>query len=131
MSAFTSLLDEKASKLAGQVSDFGRDAADIVDHARTETAGGLHAAASSIRRNVREGSKVVENLAESTAKTLDEAGSYIKKHDLKRTLGDSRQLVRRYPAQTLAVAVGFGFLAGIAMRRMTHTCAKSSLPAAA
>ena len=114
-----------------QVSDFGRDAAHIIDHARNETAGGLHAAALSIRRNVRKGSKVVENLAESTATTLHEAGSYVKKHNLKRTLGDSRQIVRRYPGESLALAAGFGFLAGIVIRRLTHTCAKSSLQARA
>jgi ElaB/YqjD/DUF883 family membrane-anchored ribosome-binding protein len=131
MSGITSSLDEKASKLAERVSDFGHEAADIVDHARNETAGGLHAAASSIRRNVREGARVVENLAESTAATLDEAGSYLKKHDLKRTLGDSRQLVRRYPGESLALAAGVGFLAGIAIRRLTHTCARSSARAAA
>lgn len=113
-----------------QVSDFGHDAADMIDHARTETAGGLHAAASSIRRNVRQGSKVVENLAQSTANTLDEAGSYIKKHDLKRTLGDSRQLVRQYPGESLALAAGVGFLAGIAILRLTHRCAKSSVQVA-
>ena len=50
--------------------------------------------------------------------TLDEAGSYIKKHDLKRTLGDSRQLVRRYPGESLAIAVGVGFLAGLAILHM-------------
>lgn len=131
MSTLKSLLDEKASQLAEQVSDFGRDAAGIIDHARNETAGGLHAAASSIRRNVREGSKVVGNLAESTATKLDEAGSYVKKHDLKRTLGESRQLIRRYPGESLALAAGVGILAGIAIRRLTHTCAKSSLRAAA
>ena len=130
MSTLTSL-DEKASKLAEQVADFGRDAANIIDQARNETAGGLHAAASSIRRNVLEGSKVVDNLAESAATTLDEAGSFVKKHDLKRTLGESRHLVRRYPAESLALAAGVGFLAGIAIRRFTHTCAKSSLQAAA
>jgi len=113
-----------------QVSDFGHDAADVIDHARNETAEGLHAAASSIRRNVRERSKTVESLAESTAIALDEAGSYIKKHDLKRTLGDSRQLVRRYPGESLAIAAGVGFLAGIAILRLTHTCAKPGLQAA-
>ncbi len=135
MSTITSLLDdvrqlpiaEKASKLAEHVSDFGRDAAGFVDHARKETAGGLHAAASSIRR----GTKVVENLAESTAATLDEAGAYVRKHDLKRAVSDSRQLVRRYPGESLAIAAGVGFLAGIAIRRLTHTCARSSRQAVA
>jgi len=131
MSTLTDPIAEKASKLAEQVSGLGRDAAEVVDHARTETAGGLHAAASSIRRNVREGTKVVENLAESTAATLDQAGTFVKKHDLKRTVADSRQLVRRYPDESLAIAAGLGFLAGVAIRRLTHTCARSSRQAMA
>jgi hypothetical protein len=131
MSSLTSLLDEKASKLAEQVSDFGRDAADVIDHARTQTAGGLQAAASSIRRNVREGSRVVVNLADSAATRLDEAGSYVKKHDLRRTLGESRHIIRRYPGGSLALAAGVGFLTALAIRRLTHTCAKSHLRPAA
>ena len=126
MSAFTSLPEEKASKIAEQVSELGRHAADTIDQVRRQTAGGLHAAASSIRKNAREGTKVVEDLAESTASTLDDAGTFVRKHDLKRAIGDSRQLVRRYPGESLAVAAGVGFLAAIAIRRLTHTCAPPS-----
>jgi ElaB/YqjD/DUF883 family membrane-anchored ribosome-binding protein len=121
MSTLTSLLDSP-SKIAEHVSDFGRDAADTLDNARREAAGGLHTAASSIRK----GSKTIENFAETAAKTLDEAGTYVKKHDLKRAVGDSRQLVRRYPGESIAFAAGLGFLAGFAIRRLTHACAKTA-----
>jgi len=113
MNTLTSLLDEKASRIAEQVDDLGR-----------ETASGLHAAASSIRKGGRQGSKAIENLAESAANTLDGAGSYVKKHDLKRAIGESRHLVRRYPVESLVLAAGIGFLAGFAFLRLTHTCAK-------
>jgi hypothetical protein len=130
MSTLTSLFEEKASRIAEQVSDLSRETADTVDHAIDETAGGLHATASSIRRGGRQGSKAIEDLAKSTANTLDEAGSYLKKHNLTRTIGDSRQLVRRYlarryPADSLILAAGAGFLAGFAIRRLTHACDKS------
>lgn len=111
MSTLTSLLDTKASRLAKQVDEFGR-----------ETAGGLHAAASSIRK----GSKAIEDLAESTASKLDGAGTYVEKHNLKRAIGESRQMVRRYPAESLLLAAGVGFLAGFAIRRLTHVCRKSA-----
>jgi hypothetical protein len=52
MSTLTSLLDEKASRIAEQVDDLGR-----------ETAESLHAAASTIRK----GSQAIEDFAESTA----------------------------------------------------------------
>ena len=111
MSTLTSLLDEKASRLAEQVDDLGR-----------ETAESLHAAASSIRK----GWKAVENVAESTANKLDGAGSYVEKHNAKRAIAGSRQLVRRYPVEALALAAGLGFLSGFAIRRLTHACNKSA-----
>jgi len=126
MSTLTSLLDAKASKIVEQVSDLSREAGDKLDHARNETAGTLHAAASSIRRGGRQGSKAIENLAETTANTLDEAGSYVKKHDLKRAIGESRQFVRRYPAESVVLAAGIGFLTGFAIRRLTHVCARTA-----
>jgi ElaB/YqjD/DUF883 family membrane-anchored ribosome-binding protein len=111
MSTLTSLLDEKASRIAEQVDGLGR-----------ETAGGLHAAASSIRK----GSKAIEDLAESTANKLDGAGSYVEKHNVKRAIGESRHLVRRYPVESLVLAAGVGFLTGFSIRRFTHVCDKSA-----
>jgi ElaB/YqjD/DUF883 family membrane-anchored ribosome-binding protein len=111
MSTLTSLLDAKASRIAEQVDEFGR-----------ETAGGLHGAASSIRQ----GSKAIEDLADSTANKLDGAGSYVEKHNAKRAICESRQLLRRYPAESLFLAAGVGFLSGFAIRRLTHVCHRSA-----
>jgi hypothetical protein len=111
MSSLTSLLDEKASRLAKQVDDLGR-----------ETAGSLHAAASSIRK----GSKAIEEVAESTASKLDGAGSYVEKHNVKRAIAESRLLARRYRVEALVLAAGVGFLSGFAIRRLTHACDKSA-----
>src|SRR5579863_9838236 len=88
MRTLTSLLDAKASRMAEQADGLGRG-----------TAESLHAAASSIRK----GSKAIEDLAESTANKLDGAGKYVEKHNLKRAIGESRQLVRRYPAESLVL----------------------------
>jgi len=111
MSTLTSLLDKKASRIAEQVDDLGR-----------ETAESLHAAASSIRK----GSKAIEDLAESAADKFDGAGSYVEKHNAKRAIGESRQLVRKYPVESLVLAAGVGFLTGFAIRRLTHVCDKSA-----
>ena len=113
MSTLTSLPDEKASRAAEQMDNFTHAAAD-----------NLHTAASSVREGGRQGSKVVENLAESTADRLDGVGTYIEKHDRIHTLARSRQLVRRYPAELMAVAAGVGFLTGFAFRRLTHACGR-------
>ena len=112
MRTLTSLLDAKASRMAEQADGLGRG-----------TAESLHAAASSIRK----GSKAIEDLAESTANKLDGAGKYVEKHNLKRAIGESRQLVRRYPAESLVLAAGVGFLAGFAIRRLTHSCGKPAV----
>lgn len=98
-------IDAKAARIAEHVDDLGR-----------ETAGHLHAAASSIRR----GTKAIDELAGNTANKLDDAGAYVEKHNAKRALADSRRLVREYPARSLLVAAGAGFLAGVAVRHLTR-----------
>jgi len=96
----------------------------LLDAKGRETAESLHAAASSIRK----GSKAIEDLAESAAGKLDGAGTYVAKHNVKRAIGESRQLVRQYPVQLLVLAGSVGFAAGFAFRRLTHACAKSPVP---
>jgi ElaB/YqjD/DUF883 family membrane-anchored ribosome-binding protein len=111
MSTLTSMLDDNASRIAEQMDSLGREAAES-----------LHGAASSIRK----GSKAIEDVAQSTANKLDGAGSYVEKHNAKRTIAESRRLVRRYPAESLVLAAGIGFLSGFAVWRLTHECDKST-----
>lgn len=108
MSTATSRLGEKPFHIVEQVDNLGHEAAES-----------LHGAASSIRKRAQ----AIEDLAESTASRLDGAGSYIEEHDLTHTIHESRQLVRRYPVESLALAVCLGFLTGFAIRRLTHVCA--------
>jgi hypothetical protein len=114
MTTLTSIIDEKVSRIAEQVDGLGRGAA-----------GSLHAAASSIRQGGQQGSRAIEDLAESTASKLDGAGSYVERHNLKTAMSESRRVVGRYPVESLLLAGGVGFLAGFAIRRLTHSCAKS------
>jgi hypothetical protein len=107
VSNLTPLVGEKVSRISEKV--------DNISH---ETGGGLHAAAASIRRR----SDAVANLAESAAAKLDDAGSYVEKHDLKWIVGESGQILRRYRTKSFVIAVGLGFLAGFAIRRLTHSC---------
>lgn len=113
MSTVTSLLAGKASRIVEQVDDLAH-----------ETGESLHDAASSIRNAGQQGSRAIEDLAENTATKLDGAGSCIEEHDLKHAIGESRQLVRRYPVESLALAASVGFLTGFAIRRLTHVCAR-------
>jgi len=111
MSILTSLFDAKSSRLAQQVNG--------LSHATAES---LHGAACSIRR----GSKAIESLAESTAGRLDAAGTYVGAHDAKRTIAESRQLVRRFPVESLFLAAGLGFLTGLAARHLAFACGNSA-----
>jgi hypothetical protein len=111
VSNLTPLIAEKVSGISEKV--------DNISH---ETGGGLHAAASSIRRR----SEAVANLAESAAAKLDDAGSYVEKHDLKWIVGESRQILRRYRTKSVLIAVGLGFLAGFAIRRVTQSSDNSA-----
>jgi hypothetical protein len=103
VSNLTPLIAEKVSGISEKV--------DNISH---ETGGGLHAAASSIRRR----SEAVAN--------LDDAGSYVEKHDLKWIVGESRQILRRYRTKSVLIAVGLGFLAGFAIRRVTQSSDNSA-----
>jgi ElaB/YqjD/DUF883 family membrane-anchored ribosome-binding protein len=117
MGIVASLLSRKPSGVVEQVDDLGHEAAES-----------LHGAASSIRKRAQEGAKAIEKLAESTASGLDGAGSYIEEHDLTQTINESRQLVGRYPVESLILAAGVGFLTGFAIRRLTHVCARTEAP---
>jgi ElaB/YqjD/DUF883 family membrane-anchored ribosome-binding protein len=100
MSTLTSLINEKASQIGERA-----------DGLTQETAGTLHAAASSVRAG-----------AATAANSLDEAGKYIESHNLKAAIGKSRLLVRKYPAELVAIAALVGFLSGVAFVRFTHVC---------
>jgi ElaB/YqjD/DUF883 family membrane-anchored ribosome-binding protein len=108
--------DGKASRFAGQVDEFAHDAADR-----------LHGAASSVRESGRQGSKAIEDLAESTAGKLDGAGSFVDRHDAKHALAESRQFVRQHAGESMVLAAAVGFLAGFAARRFTHACDRSAV----
>jgi ElaB/YqjD/DUF883 family membrane-anchored ribosome-binding protein len=112
MSSVTSRLSAEAARLAEQ--------ADELSHKAGET---LHDAASSIREGGQRGSKVIAAVVKNTAAKLDGAGSFVEEHDMTNAIGESRQLVRRYPMESLVLAAGVGFLTGFAMRRLTHACA--------
>jgi hypothetical protein len=110
MSIETYLPGENAARIAAQVDELAH-----------ETADSLHGAASSIRTGGGKSSKAIEDLANGAAAKLDGAGTFIEEHDLKHAVEGSRQLVRRYPVEALALAAGLGFLSALAIRRLTQS----------
>jgi ElaB/YqjD/DUF883 family membrane-anchored ribosome-binding protein len=122
-------LSEKASQLGADakesVEELGRSAGKKLDEARGETGDALHSAASSVRSSGRRGSDAIGNLATGTADRLDATASYVEDHDLTSVFVGLRRFGRRHLASSLVVAGAVGFLAGSAISRATHTCARA------
>jgi ElaB/YqjD/DUF883 family membrane-anchored ribosome-binding protein len=116
----------KVSEAKEQAEDLGRTAAKKLDEVRNQTADALRTAASSVRTTGRQSSEIIDNCATNTADRLDATASYVEQHDLSGVASGCRQAVRRHPAGSLMVATAIGFLAGSAIRRMTHSCVKES-----
>ena len=117
---------ESASELGKEakesVEQLGRSAGRRLDAARTETGAALHTAASSVRTSGRQGSEAIDNLATGAADRLDATASFVEDHDLRDAFAGLRRFGRRHLAGSLLAAAAFGFLAGSAVRRATHTC---------
>jgi ElaB/YqjD/DUF883 family membrane-anchored ribosome-binding protein len=104
MSTLTSTIDEKVSQATAQAGGLTQEAA-----------GNLHAAASSVRK-----------AAQLAADKLDEAGSYVGKYDVGKAVGESKRIIRQYPAELVAVAAGVGFLSGLAFLGLIRGSAPSN-----
>ena len=121
-------LTETASELGKgakeSMEELGRSAGRKLDQVRNESAGALHAAASSVRTTGRQGSEAIEHLATGAAHSLDATASYVEDHDLRGAFTGLRSFGRRHPAGSMVAAAAIGFLAGSALIRVTHSCGK-------
>jgi hypothetical protein len=108
------------------VEELGRSAGRRLDTVRSETGAALHTAASSVRVTGRQGAEAIDNLATGAADRLDATASLVEDHDLNDALTGLRRYGRRHLAGSLVAAAAIGFFAGAAIRRATHTCARST-----
>jgi ElaB/YqjD/DUF883 family membrane-anchored ribosome-binding protein len=122
-------LTESASELGKEakesMEELGRSAGRKLDEARHETGGALHTAASSVRKTGRQGSEAIDNLATSAADRLDATASFVEDHDLRDAFTGLRRFGRRHLTGSLVAAAAIGFLAGSALRRVTHSCGRA------
>jgi hypothetical protein len=120
---------ESASELGKEakasVEELSRSAGKKLDTVRSETGAALHTAASSVRETGRQGSEAIGNLASGAADRLDATASLVEDNDLRDVVTGLRRFGRRHLAGSIVAAAAIGFLAGAAIRRATHTCAKS------
>lgn len=112
---------EKASEIGAEakesMDDLARFAAQKVDEARTNTAGALHSAATSVRASGRRGSDAIDNPTTGAADRLDATGSYVEERDLRGIFSDPRKFGWRHSTGFMLAAVAVGFFAGSAITR--------------
>ena len=124
MTSFTSLTDaasELGKDAKESVEDFGRSAGKKVDGAREDTADALHTAASSVRSSGRQ----MDHLAAGTADKLDATASFVEDYELKDVFVSIRRFARRHLTESLVAAATIGLIAGVAVHRVAHSCART------
>jgi hypothetical protein len=108
------------------VEELGRSAGRKLDQARDDTGDALHAAATSVRTTGHKGCETIDNLTSGAANRLDATASYVEDHDLRDVFTGLRKFGRRHLTESLIAAAAFGFLAGSAISKATHSCARAA-----
>ena len=118
-------IGDKASEVRNQAEHLVRSAGKKLQEARNETAGGLHAAASSVRNTGRQGSEAIGNLANNAADKLDATALCVESYDPRDAITGLRRVISRHPARSVVIATAIGFFAGCAIRQFTHSSRNS------
>ncbi len=106
-------LADKAADMKDRVTDFGRKTVDKLDDSRETAAGALDATASTLHTRGDQ----ISGAAHSAANKIHATANYVRQTNLKGMVDDVEDILKRYPAQTLAAAAFLGFLIGRAFRR--------------
>jgi ElaB/YqjD/DUF883 family membrane-anchored ribosome-binding protein len=99
-----------------KAADLSRRAADRVDAQREPAAGALDRTADTLHQQGDRFASTAAGAAHATADKIQNVADYVRSHDTKAMVDDAGELVRRYPAQSLAAAAAVGFLVGRAFR---------------
>ena len=113
-------LGGRVSQVTDQVKStathFGQSAAQNIDRTLDRVVGALRSAASSLRSQTPETTRM-NGLAHTTANKLDATAEYFQHHHTREMMSDVQHLVRRNPGASLAVALGLGFVIGMSRQR--------------
>jgi ElaB/YqjD/DUF883 family membrane-anchored ribosome-binding protein len=99
-----------------KAANLGRKAVNRVDAQREPAAGALDRTADTLHQQGDRFASSAANAAHATADKIQTVADYVRSHDTKAMVNDAGDLVRRYPAQSLAAAAAVGFLVGRAFR---------------
>jgi ElaB/YqjD/DUF883 family membrane-anchored ribosome-binding protein len=109
---------DAAVKTQEKARELGRTALEKAERSRHRTADALRGAADSIHRaaDSRMGMDRVMDAAHRTADRIGNVADYVREHDSRQMMEDVGGFVRKYPGQSMLVAVAAGFLIGRAFR---------------
>lgn len=117
-------LSEKVTEVKEKVADLGRKTVDNIEESRKTAAGALHQAAAKLHSGGEQISGIahtavdqISDVAHGTADKLHEAADYIHQKDLKAMGEDLKDIVKKYPGPSLAVAAVLGFIVARSFRR--------------
>jgi ElaB/YqjD/DUF883 family membrane-anchored ribosome-binding protein len=105
-------ISQKAADIKEKVTDFGPKAADKIDDSRESAASALDQTAASLHS----GGDKLSGVAHSAADKIQATADYVRRTDLKGMAEDVKDLVKRYPGQSLAAAAILGFLVARGLR---------------
>lgn len=106
-------ITDKATGVRSKVTDFGRRAADKLDDSRASVARALDHTASTLHS----GGDKVSGATHAAADKVQATADYVRRTGLEGMADSVGNVVKRYPAQALAVAAILGFLAARTLRR--------------
>ncbi len=107
---------QAAAQVKDKVADLGRRAEDKIDQGRVRAADTFDSTASTLRDRADQFASTTSHAVHNVTDKIQSVADYIRDNDARAMMEDLGQLLRRYPAQSLAAAAVVGFLVGRALR---------------
>jgi ElaB/YqjD/DUF883 family membrane-anchored ribosome-binding protein len=107
---------QTAADVRDKVADLGRKAEEKIDQGRVRAADTVDSTAATLRDRADQFASTTSHAVHNVTDKLQSAADYIRDNDARAMMEDAANLMRRYPAQSLAAAAVVGFLAGRALR---------------
>ncbi|MCI0455760.1 MAG: hypothetical protein L0Z62_02105 [Gemmataceae bacterium] len=107
---------EMASNVAHKAQEAASAAAGKAEDALSAVGGRMSSLAGTLREKApQEG--MIGSAASTVADQLQAGGHYLQEHGFREMTDDLTAVIRHYPVQSVLVALGIGFFAGMASRR--------------
>ncbi len=109
-------ISDRAADAKEAVNDLSRKAADKWDNSRQSAADALERTAGTLHSSADQ----VSDLGHTAAERVQTTAEYFRETDFQGIMEDFQDMVRRYPAQSIAAAAIAGFLLARGLRNLTR-----------